>query len=332
MDFELAREVADAVLFEGHALWPYRVTSRQNRVRWGFGVLAPRAWSEAGGSEPWWTETRCLIEPTGATRVEGRLRFLHARSRQVERATPEGFVPVDRLDVEDALWTTWDEDDVREVPFACTLAELVVREVVVPFALAGDEEVQLLPGRRGGCVGRVVRARRALTGVVRLSALRVEGDRPLWRLDVRVENHTGWEEVDAPRAVALGGSCLGTHVLLAVGAGSFVSLLDPPPWAVAAAEDCRRARSFPVLAGLAGRRDVVLASPVVLVDHPRVTHEVTENTPDTTTSGPSGRRQQVNRGDGARPRSRATERRSPQTADMPGVDPWPSRPPRRTRS
>jgi len=46
--FEDVRAVADAVLFEGYALYPYRASSPKNQLRWQFGVLAPRGWSEGG--------------------------------------------------------------------------------------------------------------------------------------------------------------------------------------------------------------------------------------------------------------------------------------------
>src|SRR3954453_22092811 len=46
---ESARLVADAVLYEGYLLYPYRMSSEKNRVRWQFGVLAPRDWIESRG-------------------------------------------------------------------------------------------------------------------------------------------------------------------------------------------------------------------------------------------------------------------------------------------
>ena len=39
--FALARQVADAVLFEGYVLYPYRASAAKNRLRWQFGVLVP---------------------------------------------------------------------------------------------------------------------------------------------------------------------------------------------------------------------------------------------------------------------------------------------------
>ena len=40
--FELARKVADAVLYEGYLLYPYRASAAKNQARWQFGVLMPR--------------------------------------------------------------------------------------------------------------------------------------------------------------------------------------------------------------------------------------------------------------------------------------------------
>lgn len=35
--------VADAVLFEGYLLYPYRASAQKNALRWQFGVLVPPA-------------------------------------------------------------------------------------------------------------------------------------------------------------------------------------------------------------------------------------------------------------------------------------------------
>ena len=53
MSLELARRVADAVLYEGYLLYPYRATSGKNQVRWQFGVLGP-----IGAAEPARARTR----------------------------------------------------------------------------------------------------------------------------------------------------------------------------------------------------------------------------------------------------------------------------------
>jgi hypothetical protein len=86
--------VADAVLFEGYLLYPYRASAQKNRLRWQFGVLTP----EADPVEPSRNRTECLIEPvgTGAT-LHVRLRFLHVQCRSP--MSPDG-APVGELVVD----------------------------------------------------------------------------------------------------------------------------------------------------------------------------------------------------------------------------------------
>src|SRR5947209_16634504 len=63
MRIEQIKEIADAVLYEGYLLYPYRQSALKNRTRWTFGVVYPREYSEAnGGIEPWTMHTECLVE------------------------------------------------------------------------------------------------------------------------------------------------------------------------------------------------------------------------------------------------------------------------------
>ncbi len=62
MNAALVDQIADAVLYEGYLLYPYR-PSVKNRQRWTFGGLYPRPYSEArNGTDPWMSQTECLIE------------------------------------------------------------------------------------------------------------------------------------------------------------------------------------------------------------------------------------------------------------------------------
>ena len=131
MTFERARAVADAVLFEGYALYPYRPSSRKNVSRWQFGVLAPRGYAEDEGGEAWWMETQCLVEPRGDGRLTGQLRFLRLRRRRV--FAPD---PVPSVEVDGKLLVTWDEGDLREVE----LSSDVGADAEKDFDLPGDTE------------------------------------------------------------------------------------------------------------------------------------------------------------------------------------------------
>jgi hypothetical protein len=93
MTFEAAERVADAVLYEGYVLYPYRASAAKNQFRWQFGVIAPQA--PGGEGEPSRSQTECLIEPgESQPRLSVRVRGLRPRlASAVGSAWLEG-VPV----------------------------------------------------------------------------------------------------------------------------------------------------------------------------------------------------------------------------------------------
>ncbi|MFL5827752.1 MAG: hypothetical protein ACJ76V_14605 [Thermoleophilaceae bacterium] len=87
---DAVRRIADAVLYEGYILWPYRRSAVKNQRRWTFGGVYPRAHSEAHPDDAWLMQTQCLVEGEGD--VDVRVRFLHVVERFEER---DGFEPWD---------------------------------------------------------------------------------------------------------------------------------------------------------------------------------------------------------------------------------------------
>lgn len=280
MTFERARAVADAVLFEGYSLYPYRPTSTKNQLRFQFGVVAPRAFSEVDRGDPWWTETQCLVSSSspGAApaRVRGVVRFLRLRRRTIEGPSGERLESLDLREDEGGdgeLLIAWDEGEVHEIPFTCDLG---AGACAFPFALGADEDVDVVHDGRGALAARVIRARAAIEGAIHVEAEPIAG---CVRLRVRVENGTAFAHASerSARDRALLSSLLGTHVLLSVSgegeAAAFVSLIDPPESAHEAVAACRQTGLWPVLAGDPGSCDVVLAAPIILYDHPQVAPE-----------------------------------------------------------
>lgn len=271
--------IADAVLLEGYVLYPYRSSSPKNQFRWSFGVLAPESWTQAGGCEPSWMETCILLQTSHDARLEVRLRFLHVERRQVERATPNGgYEPVDALEGPGGeLWVSWDEATVQHIDLG-PLELHPHEERTFPFDVPGGVDVDLLWTSDGAILGRARRTRSRIRGVVRL---RVEAVVPaekvarfgVARVRLRVENLTPWADVHSPRADILPASCVSTHLLLTLRGGSFLSLLDPPPWAETAARACENVGCYPVLAGAPPRRDRMLVSPIILYDYPQIAPE-----------------------------------------------------------
>jgi hypothetical protein len=75
---DAVKKIAEAVLYEGYVLWPYRRSARKNQQRWTFGGVYPRAYSEARGEDdPWIVQTQCLVLGDGEPAVEIKVRFLH---------------------------------------------------------------------------------------------------------------------------------------------------------------------------------------------------------------------------------------------------------------
>jgi hypothetical protein len=111
----------------------------------------------------------------------------------------------------------------------------------------------------------VVRRRWPLAAAVTLAATPVDG---LTRLSFSVHNVADVEVTDKDQAIR--SSFIGAHLLITADGADFVSLLEPPEDAVEAAASCQQRRCWPVLAGLPGDTDVVLASPIILYDYPEV--------------------------------------------------------------
>ena len=273
--FELARKVADAVLYEGYLLYPYRASAAKNQARWQFGVLMPRLWSEAGPGEPWSTQTECLLEPEDATTVRVLVRFLHVQSKTVEAVDVEAgtFREVGALPVDGSELVPWDEATEQEVTVEASLARLLQGELATSFERPGGRRVEPVHTAAGKLAGRTVRRRWPVMGTVKLSALRLDGPYGLVRLRLAVENASAWQDPKADRAIALRRSLVAAHSLIGIDQGVFLSLLDPPEWAKPFAEACANLHTWPVLIGDEGRRDAMLSSPIILYDHPTIAPE-----------------------------------------------------------
>jgi hypothetical protein len=261
VSIESVRAIADAVLYEGYLLYPYRASSAKNRSRWQFGVLGPPGAAGARvGEEPDMT-MQCLVDvrrPDATVTVH--LRFLHLQARVAQlRGQRGGWMPVDELNLGETSVLTWDEAVERELalpPLRLTGAATAN----FPVDICGGTDIEELTAD-----GRIVRRRWPLTGSVRL---RTDADDGLLRLTVTVRNERSGADRDSHTAIR--SSLIGAHVILHADGAEFVSLLDPPPEAAAAAGRCRQSRCWPVLAGSA---NLLLGAPIILYDHPAIAEQ-----------------------------------------------------------
>ncbi|MEU3727588.1 hypothetical protein, partial [Streptomyces sp. NPDC031705] len=272
--FAGARQLADAVLFEGYVLYPYRASAAKNRMRWQFGVLVPPAWGPAHGEHSF-QRTELVMEPRGEAVLHLELRFLQAWRRTVEEATGDGsFTAVPELHLPDRVLVPWDEGTEERVVMTVPVAELAAGEVTLPFARPAREESEPVPGPDGRERGRLVRRAERIDAEIRLRATELDVPYRALKLTAVVENTGAWTpEPGAGRDSALPRSLVAAHLLLGLSAGSFLSMTDPPEWARSAVRGCENRHTWPVLAGEGGRADVVLSSPIILEDHAEIAPE-----------------------------------------------------------
>ena len=137
------RAIADAVLYEGYVLWPYRRSALKNQKRWTFGGVYPRAHSEGRDDDPWLMQTQCLVQAGGDALVDVEVRFLQVVDRQVTRLLPGGGLEaIDGLVVGGERYLSWGEAVEREIAVhARPLAGLGAGHTVsIGVAPASEEE------------------------------------------------------------------------------------------------------------------------------------------------------------------------------------------------
>lgn len=275
-----ARAVADAVLYEGCLLYPYGARAGKNRVRWQWGVVGPSGVREHGAGEGSTVRIECLLEADASTRVDVTLRFLQMQQRCLQRtdqrADQTALAPVDELVVGERRWLAWDETVEHEVAVeGVAVCGLAAEPRDVAVEIPGGDSAEVVTAPSGVVAGRVVRRRWPLRGLLRIAPEPVgagaEGTGVV-RLRVQLDNCARWPG-GRDRTVALRRSLVAAHLLLEARDGAFVSLLDPPDALRDAARACVNERMWPVLAGEPGSRDTVLASPIILYDHPEIAPE-----------------------------------------------------------
>jgi len=284
MSVALVDRIAKAVLYEGYMLYPYRPSAIKNRQRFNFGVVYPRAYSEAqGGTDACMMQTECLVVANEATQCVVRVRFLRMVARAIgklaasvaEGATLEGLKTekVDRLEAAGKVYQTWQEAVEEEIEVTeFSLSALASEPMQWPFRLSAKCEREGIRDDSSQIVGIIERVQEPLAGVIELSAERV-GD-GAFRLTARLSNATRVENRELlHREEALSRSLVSAHTILEARGGEFVSLIDPPEEYRDAAKSCQNVGTWPVLAGEEGRRDTMLSSPIILYDYPEIAPE-----------------------------------------------------------
>lgn len=158
-----------------------------------------------------------------------------------------------------------------EKPGEATEREITPRESTVEKLVQARASCYFVstPASPAGLKGRVV-----------MQAFPIEGIEDAFRIVVGIENCTASEDPGAlaPDAV-LKQAFVSTHTIIHVREGIFISSQNPGPEWEPAVKECINECTYPVLIGDDNR--VMLSSPVILYDHPRLHGEAREDIFDT---------------------------------------------------
>jgi hypothetical protein len=236
MNCSAIERVADAILFEGYILYPYRPSSIKNRKRWNFGTLFPRGFVEADApNESCDLHAEVLVQGPITSTVNVRMRFLELVPTEGGGGQNWQQGLVRTRDCSAALWTVCNGIERR-----FDLSDLTM------------EEIQRAPA-----------SRKPRPMVSQLSIRAESLSDETFRLQLDFANVSP----------AAGPAFVSAHLILQVQGGTFVSLLEPEEEFEVAVSQCMQRGVFPVLVSEPGDRTSLLCSPIILYDYPQVAPE-----------------------------------------------------------
>jgi hypothetical protein len=285
VNLDRVEQIAEAVLYEGYMLYPYRPSSVKNQQRWTFGVLYPPSWCDHQfGADRSSMQTECLLKAGESTRLTIKVRFLHIVQRSIAKLVSDlsahpTLEPVDRLELVDRVYQPWQEAVERELSYIGLDPSDFATMSPLLFVFPAGKSIEYLRDEQGKPMGAIIREWKALNGSVEIRSLGSHDD--VVRITVQVENlNSNTASSSGARESILLDSLVSAHTILGVDDGEFLSLLEPPAGFEDEAAQCRNVGTWPVLA--TDNNDAILSSPIILYDHPQIAPESTGNLFDST--------------------------------------------------
>jgi hypothetical protein len=313
MNFDGVEKIAAAILYEGYILYPYRATAIKNRQRWNFGTLYPRIYAEAQRpEEPFRLIAECLVVGDGEASLDIRLSFLQLMSqKEAEDKLTDPSLAWDEAVERSSEHSELRIKELITSPLSLTVKigtagpSTTLRSSRDDNSLGEDAELvrsryptQAKTGLEWGTPPSVVDAESGLNHSITQEELSFRPERGVegpavsqylqialtigaqiledgaCKLRIEVQNATPLPSgTGATREEALPLSLVSAHLVLGVTNGEFVSLLDPAEAYRASAAACSNTGVFPVLAGEEPDRSLMLCSPIILYDYPKVAPE-----------------------------------------------------------
>jgi hypothetical protein len=125
MNLDSIRAIANAVLYEGYMLYPYRPSALKNRSQgWSFGTLLPPSYVAENPGESDFMQAEVLLDATEDAVVSVEARFLQLVNRtETRERTIAVKLPIQELSSSISTLFRFDSDDA-EVPGVCGVLEV----------------------------------------------------------------------------------------------------------------------------------------------------------------------------------------------------------------
>jgi hypothetical protein len=169
MKLDRIKDIANAVLYEGYILYPYRPSSIKNRQRWTFGGVFPKDYAGRQGDDCT-MQTQLLVRGAEQSALGVYVRFLQVATRQVSsflqpmadlsEATEAAATPVVRLHVDGEDFLAWEEAIEREIDIpALRLAQIADAPQRVPFCFESARNPEPIRNSKGEIAGLLIRSK-----------------------------------------------------------------------------------------------------------------------------------------------------------------------------
>jgi hypothetical protein len=256
MNFDSVGKIAAAILYEGYILYPYRPTAIKNRQRWNFGTLYPRMYAEAQRPpEPFHLVAECLVMAEANASLDLKISFLQLVPQQRNSSEDLHELSDPSLAWEEAVERTSEHQNLL-------LSDLIGSPLMLTVLMDAAD----LPERRS------IDEAPGLQAILTIDAKILQDG--ACKLHLELENASKlFSGKEARRDEALPRSFVSAHLLLGINGGEFVSLLDPAEIYRESTATCHNIGVFPVLAGEEPDRTMMLCSPIILYDYPKIAPE-----------------------------------------------------------
>ena len=198
------RAIADAVLYEGYILWPYRRSAMKNQRRFNFGGVYPPEHAVAHPDDPDRMQTEVLLEADESATLEVTVRFLHIVQRGVEDATGRR---VDALTVDAEQYLSWEEAIERELDVP--LLRIGGPGTDLDVTIAPGDEREAITDAAGRTAGALTRQWDRLDALVSVSVHPVR--QRLWRVAVEIRNRTSFDPAQSRQRALRADAVLDAH-------------------------------------------------------------------------------------------------------------------------